>query len=697
MKKHKQIYYIEHLTVITWLTAIFAYLFSESRNIKQQQQVYYIDGTKLGIMLAGLMSGLVKARIERLDFKLIDIRDGSGNLVRLRIAYQDMAEVLKEIIANPIYQGFLNEVKDINRLPVFLKKQLTTIDLGGNDQMFRVLFLVQIAAWQTARTSGDQTESVLFLNKRLWRAEIINYALKNRVAIRWVRKNRVSLKEILLKVFGARLYVLMDLYYTFRTKHGLKKLLGRLFSANKIITRSADNSGHSPRLAVEYYGHLNLKRPELHSDLFFSQQSSMKPEDVLVLFGINLDPLDENKWKEVTGCGMSAIALTRRAAAYENAPYFSYRPRKKAGVQQIQISGRSKETGYLKQLIKTYYRKKDYWTQFFTDNDVKLFISWYKYDASHCVIADALQSTGGITTLYQRAYEEFPSPETTTAVDVMFGFSAEGAELEKQSGSIIPYHVTAGYIGDHRYPLVKQTAAELRRSLREHGAKRIIAFFDENSGNDSRWHTGHEFMRVNYRFLLEKAINDPEIGLIFKPKQPATLRGRLGPVALLLEQVEKTGRCFVFEGGLLSGAYPPAAAALASDITIHGHLCAATAGVESALAGAPTLLLDREGWNISRLYRLGKDKVVFNNWADLWTALNENWNTESGIPGFGDWGDVLNDLDPFRDGRAAERIGEYLNWLLEGFKAGLPRETVMADAAERYGKIWGADKIIRIN
>jgi hypothetical protein len=41
-------------------------------------------------------------------------------------------------------------------------------------------------------------------------------------------------------------------------------------------------------------------------------------------------------------------------------------------------------------------------------------------------------------------------------------------------------------------------------------------------------------------------------------------------------------------------------------------------------------------------------------------------------------------------------MGIYLQWLLEGFKAGLSRETVMADAAERYAAQWGQDKILQI-
>ena len=130
---------------------------------------------------------------------------------------------------------------------------------------------------------------------------------------------------------------------------------------------------------------------------------------------------------------------------------------------------------------------------------------------------------------------------------------------------------------------------------------------------------------------------------------------------------------------------------------VHGHLYAATAGIESALAGVPTLLLDREGWSLSPLYRLGVGRVIFSDWETLWNACLEHWTRPHGLPGLGDWGSQLEAFDPFRDGRAAERMGTYLHWLLEGLKAGLSRETVMADAAERYVQRWGKEHLVRLD
>ena len=72
----------------------------------------------------------------------------------------------------------------------------------------------------------------------------------------------------------------------------------------------------------------------------------------------------------------------------------------------------------------------------------------------------------------------------------------------------------------------------------------------------------------------------------------------------------------------------------------------------------------------------------------------EHFNTPNGVDGFGDWSSVIDDLDPFRDGKAAYRMGTYLHWLMQGYEKGQDKDQIMYDAAERYKKEWGEDKVI---
>jgi len=638
---------------------------------------------------------------------MTDIRDKSGVLLRLRIAYHDLAKVQEKIVASPLFQDVLRDEAVNNRMSTFLAKSL---GLPGplnssNRTISRALFLAQVAVWKTKNDGAGKTDTgLLFMARRPWWQEIEWYASRYDVQIvpaGWadifdVKVLLRKVKAFLPRSIKFQIMRLMGLYTCFRSTP-LKDLSKRFTSLPSQFVSLLQRS--MPRLAVEYYGHLNLDRPELHSDLFFWQQSELPGEDILLTFGIPRDPLDETKWSEITEHGMTAVAMNPMCTTVPSAPVFHHSPR----VGKINSHGRklgnladSIESRSLLEQVASYYQSYDYWGDFFERYNVRLYVTWYKYSAIHCAIADALQRLGGITAIYQRSFAEFPSPGAVVAADVVFGFSQEGAGIERRQYSVIPYYVVTGYIGDHRFPLLREQARVIRNKIQQNGASHVLAFFDEISLDDSRWFAGHESVQEDYLFLLEKVLSEPWFGLVLKPKTPSTLRRRLGDVADLLRRAEETGRCFTWEEGVLQGSYPPAVAALASDVAVHGHLYAATAGVEAALAGVPTLLMDREGWPVSKLYELGQGRVVFTAWQDMWAACKDHWNAPTGMPGFGDWSPMFNELDPFRDGRAAERIGTYLKWLLDGLKSGRSRDIVMADAAERYCKVWGQDKVTEI-
>ena len=217
---------------------------------------------------------------------------------------------------------------------------------------------------------------------------------------------------------------------------------------------------------------------------------------------------------------------------------------------------------------------------------------------------------------------------------------------------------------------------------------------DENSNDDPRWHTGHKLQHDNYKYIIEKLLETPWLGVIFKPKHANNLRQRLD-IEKLVEKALETGRCHIFEdSGRHTTSAPPLLAALASDVCIHGHLNAGTAALECALEGIPTLMIDREGAPYSKLHELPKDKVVFQDWPAAIDALMEHFNSSNGIPDFGDWSSIIDEFDPFRDGLAANRMGNYLKCLIDGYDKGLERDEVMAKAAELYVKKWGSDKVV---
>lgn len=706
-------YFVERLTLRNWFFSVLPrLLYSRAKRGQNSNHCYFFDASGIAVLGARAAAWISGVRIEKLSFRLVDVRDEEGLLLRLRIAYRDLAEVLADTIKDPTFCDAIRKEVSRSRIPTYLAKGIAKTSLTDSRTIWRALLLIQISAWKVRCEGIKDDRAVLFLELRPWAGAIERYAHSHGVSIIEVSPtlqfNLRALAHWLLSPRGIETLRILRggfscwrrFLFSKRQAVSESRHLSPDRSSSAIKRSSNGRPPSTPRVGVEYYGHLNLNQPELHSDLFFCQQSSIAGSDVVVTFALPRDPLDEAKWRELAGRGIGAVALEPQATTVPAVPLFTHRSslrrtwEEKPGLLPVR---KDLEEAWLKEQLFNYRAEHEYWTDLFRTENIKVYVSWFKHDSMHCAIADAIRSLGGVAAIYERSCEMDPCVAIAADTDIMFGFSSAHADIGRQSGSIIRYHVTAGYLGDHRFPLLRDQARGVRDSLRKHGAERILAFFDENSGDDSRWHTGHEFMRDNYAFILEKVLNEPRLGLVIKPKVPSTLRRRLGPVSALLERAVSTGRCHLYEGGALHGSYPPAVAALASDITIHGHLCAVTAGLEAALAGVPTLLLDREGWSVSSFYRLGVGRVVFRGWNHLWEALTENWAKPGGIPGFGDWSSLLDELDPFRDGRAAERMGTYIKWLIDGFKAGLDRETVMADAAERYCKQWGQDKVTEVN
>lgn len=700
------LYFVENLTWHTWAFSIWPRLLRlRLRTGRTASVCYVIDGSPLALLVARASSWVAGVSVRRLAFRLVDVRDKEGLSIRLRVAYQDLAAAQRYAIAEPIFQQLLQSEPPANRLPIFLAKNLAIGGQSEGDTMWRSLLKVQVCVWKAKEEAGEGWSAVLFLERRPWFKAIANYAAQEGLTIIPVAPTLRFKSFLRRRLPPAVIDLLRVLRYRPRRLSLASLFQGRAVSepsahAGNELKLSVDGTGHSvqdsrSRVAVEYYGQLNLNRPELHSDLFFWQSSALEGRDLLVTFAFPQYPLNEAEWSELREHGIGAVALHASVTSIPGVPVFTRRavlPRKQRGGPV----GGGLEAAWLGKQAATYHALRSYWTEVFKACRVKVYVTWHKYDAIHCVMADALQALGGVTTIYQRAYESHPSAETTIGADIVFGFSPEVAEVERLSNSVIRYHVTTGYVGDHHFPLLRAGAQRVRHGLEQHGAQRILAYFDENSLDDDRWHTGHSFMRDNYSFLLEKVLAEPWLGLALKPKTPRTLRRRLGPVVELLDRALATGRCHIYEGGTNQGSYPPAAAALAADVAVHGHLCAATAGMEAALAGVRTLLLDREGWPVSPLYRLGVGRVVFRDWQGLWEACLDHWRSPEGVPQLGDWSPMLSELDPFCDGRAAERMGTYIRWLMEGFKAGLNRETVMADAAERYCTRWGSDKVTQV-
>ena len=659
----KSFIYFENLTFSNLLIGLLRN--ADVRKLFSGFDVYYFDSSCFANKV--LISFLKKRNIfvKKLHFKMIDIKDEKGELVRLRIPRKDLFVIRDKIINSEAFNSFINETWQQNSFLDFIEKGVIDEGITEEASVSRVLFLVSVVHWHMKKSKCSQ--SIFVINNRPWLNIYSEYASVYKIKLTSIIFFNLSFINTHLKNFirsHVSLYVLIK-----NLKYNLSVFIGKtdLRSKNMVY--------------IDGRGDISLENNGEKTDFFWYLNSDFPIENILYKHLT----LSEKEYFIKHG-----LISVNEGISMNNIHKRNYiKPR-------IHYDSRYKdEYKLIKLLISSYDLDRIYWSSFFKNYGVKIYTAWHKFNNIHMAISDAVRDNSGISVLSQKAFEGNKVISYRANFDIYFCYTNYSHEINQQVKSKIKYTVITGFLRDYTSSSLKDRALQLRKKLQQNGAKKIVFVIDENSSDDSRWHTGHELQRENYSYILEKVLEVPWLGVVFKPKVSITLRQRLGPVVDLLEKALATGRCHIYEdSGRHTTSAPPILAGLSADICIHGHLCAGTAGLECVLEGLPTLLIDREGAPYSKLYDLPEGKVIFKDWPSTIDALMEHFNTPGGITGFGDWSSVINDLDPFRDGMAAYRMGTYLQWLIEGFENNLDREVIMANAAEKYKKQWGEDKVI---
>jgi len=617
--------------------------------------------------------------IRKLDFRMMEIRSYNGELTRLTIPRKDLFMFRDKIFKRSKLSRKVKIFENDSRLYFYLIKSMIKNSILDENSLARALYLIQVVAQNNV--SSEKSYRELILRCRPWKLEYEEYANELGIKLRWC--NRIISKNFFRSKLENLITGVPKLYTT------LKKL--------KTHNKYAYAESNRNYICVEGRDEPHLINDGGHSD--FSWLMNSKFPSKRIVYPYKRSRIDycyphRDIEKELNDCGIRTFDSRETSAQYLSS----------------KINNKKSD---FKLSSFTFYEKKDFskslsryrlmhglWSGFFKKHSIKIYMTWYKFDESHIVSAEAIKSLGGVSVINQLTFDGYGDFGCMVNTDVVFGFSKWSASIEKKVGSVIPYYVVTGFHRDHVRPLLETRSIEIRKKLKQTGVKKIITVLDENGLADDRWHTGVELQKENYRFVLEKLVETAWLGVIFKPKAPGGLRERLGEVNELLCDAEKSGRCIVLDGMREDGSVevqPVLLAGLASDVCIHSDLSAGTAAIECALEGIPTLLIDREHALYSKLNQLPKDEIVFRDWTSAIEVVMDYFSSENIMPGFGDWQEILDDMDSFRDGKASFRIGTYLKWMIEGFDSGLDREVILEDSANKYVDLWGADKIISVN
>ncbi|PCI27235.1 MAG: hypothetical protein COB67_08940 [SAR324 cluster bacterium] len=584
------------------------------------------------------------------------------------------------VVQSEAFSSIVNKQWYQTRLGKFLEKSLILFASPDAEYTWRTLYIVEVINWHRKQYSNSEPVA-LYLSTRFWVDTLKEYAQEK--GINLFVSPSYSKQNLVKNLITSRPNL-------FRVA---KKVRQGLQQKSKAVL--ANETGEDVKIVISINRVPETEDQALYSDLFFWQQSKIPKKNLLLSINSPCLNVPQEKWSAVQDHGFQLISHGFHLTKNSGIPIFEGYNKKCDSILPAKKHPKYKiEQQFINREQSRFLFEVSYWQEFFEKYNAKAYLTENKFDSLHYATAEAMHRVGGIMAIWQRALEDRSGPSLACCADIIFGFSPEHAELEKAHGSTASYHIAVGYPGDHRFPLLRPEAKKLRNMLKAKGAKKILAYFDENSIDDGRWFEGHEHMAESYDFIIRKVLENPELGLIIKSKKPENLRKRLGKVAESLQELEETGRCYVFEENFRCSAIPPAIAALASDIAIHGYLHAGTAAIEAALAGTRTLVLDLEGWAVSSMYQqIKQGDVVFQDWEGLWSSLESYWSAPDQFPNFGKMEAFLNQIDPFRDGKAASRIGEFMHCLIEGFENNKDKNTVVREAIQKYADRWGQDKI----
>lgn len=229
-----------------------------------------------------------------------------------------------------------------------------------------------------------------------------------------------------------------------------------------------------------------------------------------------------------------------------------------------------------------------------------------------------------------------------------------------------------------------------RDSQKKKGIKFIITLFDNAYDSDSPF--SKKMMKYFYSHFFQWLMDDEELLIIAKEKRGNNLDKIALEMNDSMDRVVKTGRFIRFDNPL---NYLPSRVSYNSDMVIGIGISSAV--IEAVIAGCRGIHCDLSENRVHNFYRWGYEKIVFDDIDRMIAALKRYKENPAHEPGLGDWSSHIDKLDPFHDGKAGERVGAYIRWLLERFDKGEGRDDAIRYANERYAERWGIDKVIDVN
>ncbi len=543
------------------------------------------------------------------------------------------------------------------------------------------LLSVNVASWLSTNKESElygKNPVLILENKSYWSYLVFDHAKSKNVEIIVFRQMNMKRNK------GIRF-----VYYLVKL---ISEFVRRLFTGKKKTALSEEVDIGIPFYAVHNFTNFFDQK---NYYLFWFYQSGIDPKNILIYVPDAEFKISDEEVLNIKKAGFNLLFCPTRITgkAKNNVPVYvcSFK------MAQLLLF-------YLRQIVKMYFRVRGrpmkeqwkllsllfiqlpYWEDFFQSNNVKIKFRFHDIFGIRDIAA---KLSGVITMSYHYSNHSASTIMHQEVCDIFYIWGRRYKRFLLPKYSTTKNIIQTGYVFDYSFGHLKQKALEVKKAFAGRNIQYVIGVLDEHlKGNP-----GNAILDC-YEAVFRYAMSHSEIGIIIKPKKVTLREDMLSkPEVLdLLELLEKEGRLII-----LDYRKYPIEAGYASDIVI-GLVANSTAALECAIAGIPTIVYDCAGsrdW--CPYYEWGYNKVVFDDIKQLIDSLNTNREILDNVSGFADWSFILNEVDPFRDGKANQRIAGYIKTLLLASSNGLSKDEVIEAANRAYAEEYGWDKVTSLH
>ena len=142
---------------------------------------FYIDISLVAEYVLLIFSKIHNHNIVKLNFKMMDIRDETGEIVRLRIARKDLFEIKKSIVDSAAYKKTIDTTLIEDDVRNYINKGLMDCAEMVDSSVRRMTFIIEVVSWhmQLSRTA----KAIFVVKKRAWQGTYIDLANQKNIQL----------------------------------------------------------------------------------------------------------------------------------------------------------------------------------------------------------------------------------------------------------------------------------------------------------------------------------------------------------------------------------------------------------------------------------------------------------------------------------------------------------------------------------